>query len=84
MNPEIFDLIDNIKQINATLSKISAQKTQEGISQEEFDNLHREEFRLSVESSSTRRKLDRQIRALESDPTKIFYINRVKKLLEKV
>lgn len=81
MGPDIMDLIDNLKQISMALSSVSKEKSGKDEKDPNFEDLHKEEFRLMVEKSSTKRKLDKHIKSLEADPTKIFVINRIKKTI---
>ena len=84
ITPDIADLLENLKQLNMAMKSLEDSKKNKPLTPEEEETLHREEFRLSVEESSIRRKLDRQVKNLEQDPSKKFIVNRIKKTLEKV
>jgi len=77
MSPEVMDLLDNLKQVVTALSGLSKEKASS------YDeNLNKEEFRLMMEKSAIKRKIEKQIKNLEKDPTKIFIVNRIKKSME--
>lgn len=76
---DIVDLLESIKQINETLQAIQDKKSKDSTTQEEYDDLHKEEFRLFMEESKTLRHLEKKLNDLEKDPTQKFYVNRIRK-----
>lgn len=79
LKSEILDLLETIKQINETVQSIEYKKTKDTTTQEEFDDLHREEFRLFMEESKAMRRLEVKLDELSKNPEEIFYVNRIRK-----
>lgn len=79
LKAEILDLLETIKQINETLKSIEYKKTKDTTTQEEFDDLHKEEFRLFMEESKAIRRLESKLEELSKVPEEMFYVNRIRK-----
>lgn len=79
LKAEILDLLETIRQINETLKSIEYKKTKDTTTQEEFDDLHKEEFRLFMEESKAIRRLESKLEELSKIPEEMFYVNRIRK-----
>lgn len=79
LQSQIVDLLETVRQINETLQAIQDKKSKDTTTQEEYDDLHKEEFRLFMEESKALRSLEKKLNELEKDPGQKFYVNRIRK-----
>jgi hypothetical protein len=77
----VSSLLNNLRQVANTISIIAETKSTRDLDKDQFEDLHREEFRLAMEESRLRRKIEKELAQLESKPEYKFYVNRVRKSL---